>query len=474
VSVVVDGGSLTREEVVRVARGSETVELAPGVEERMADARALVERVLARGDRVYGLTTGVGMRKRFGVALEEQTAFNRMLVLNHRTGQGPPVAADVVRAAMLRLANALASGSPGVRPELAERLVRALNDGAEPVVRSLGSLGQADLPQAADLAHELFTDLELEAKEGIGLLNTNCFATGAAALAVDDAFRLADALDVAGALDLEAFAANLTILHPRVREVRPYPGLVQSLTRLREMLHGSSLWEPGTARNLQDPLTFRNVAHVHGALRDALAYVESVVATELNAAQENPLAVPAEDRIVSVANYEILPLAAALDFLRIALAPALTSAAERGVKLLQAAHTGLTEGLAPRSGLVENSLSEFGVPVQSLAAEARLLAAPVSYDVVSTSHAEGIEDRMTMAPLAARRTAEMIGLGERVVAVALVVACQAVDLRGAKLGTGTRRVYERVRERVPFMAEGETIPQDVQGVVDLVRAGDIS
>jgi histidine ammonia-lyase len=246
------------------------------------------------------------------------------------------------------------------------------------------------------------------------------------------------------------------------------------LTRLRELLDGSSLWEPGAARNLQDPLTFRNLAHVHGALRDALGYVERVVATELNAAQENPLAVPAEERIVSVANYEILPLAAALDFLRLTLAPAVTSAAERGVKLLQTAQTGLTEGLAPRSGLVENSLSEFGVPLQALAAEARLLAAPVSYDVVSTTHAEGIEDRMTMAPLAARRTAEMVGLGERVVAVALVVACQAVDLRGATLGAGTRRVYERVRERIPFTAEGDSIPQDVEGIVELVRGDEIS
>ncbi len=473
-TVFVDGRSLTRDEVVRVARRREAVELAPAVGERMAEARALVEQVLARGDRVYGLTTGVGMRKRFGVALEEQTSFNRMLVRNHRTGQGPPLAAEVVRAAMLRLANALASGAPGVRPGLAERLVRALNDGVEPAVRSLGSLGQADLPQAADLADELFADLELEAKEGISLLNTNSFATGAATLALDDAVTLTDALDVAGALDLEAFAGNLTILHPRVGDVRPYPGLVRTLARLRDLLDGSSLWKPGVARNLQDPLTFRNVAHVHGALRDTLAYVDAVVATELNASQENPLPIPAEGRIVSVANYEILPLAAALDFLRIALAPALTSAAERGVKLLQTAQSGLTEGLAPRSGLVENSLSEFGVPLQALAAEARLLAAPVSYEVVSTTHAEGIEDRMTMAPLAARRTAEMLDLGRRLVAIELVLACQAIDLRGTDLGAGTRRAYERVRERVPFTAEGDPIPQDLEQLVDLVRAGEIS
>jgi histidine ammonia-lyase len=488
-TVALDGSSLCVDEVVRVARGGERVELAPGVTERMRAARALVERVLARGDEVYGLTTGVGMRKRIRVSVEEQAEFNRMLILNHRVAQGAPVADDVVRAAILRLTNALATGTPGVRPELAERLAAALNGGERPVVRSLGSIGQADLAQGADLAHALFAGVPLEAKEGLALLNSNCFSTGAAALAVADAGRLADAMDVAGALDLEAFAANLTILHERVGEVRPYPGLVATLARLRLLLEGSYLWSAEAARNLQDPLTFRNVAQVHASLRDALTYVDGVIAIELNAAQENPLPVPGEGRIVSVGNYEILPLATALDFLRIALAPALSSAAERAVKLLQAPLTGLPEGLAPRSGLPENSVSEFGVPVQALAAEARLLAAPVSYELVSTTHAEGIEDRMTMAPLAARRTAEMIALGERVVAIELVLSCQAVDLRrasraaehesgkvapGVLLGAGTRQAYERVRERVPFMDEGDPVPQNLEPVVELVRSGAVA
>jgi histidine ammonia-lyase len=144
------------------------------------------------------------------------------------------------------------------------------------------------------------------------------------------------------------------------------------------------------------------------------------------------------------------------------------------VKLLQAHLTGLPEGLAPRSGLVENSLSEFGVPAQAIAAEARLLAQPVSYEVVTTTHAEGIEERMTMAPLSARRLAEMVGLGERLVAIELVLAAQAVDLReGPRLGAGTRRAYELVRERVAFMGEGESVPQDLEPVVELIRSGAI-
>jgi histidine ammonia-lyase len=411
------------------------------------------------------------MRKRFRVRPDEQEAFNRMLVLNHRVAQGPPLPRDAVRAAALRLANSLASGEPGARPELAQRVVELLNADALPPVRSLGSLGVADLPQAADLAYGIAEGFALAPKEGLALLNTGAFSTAAASLALADACGLADAMDVAGALDLEAFAANLSILHPRIAELRPYPGLAESLARLRALLAGSSLWEPAAARNLQDPLTFRCLPQIHGALRDALGYATGVVTTELNASQDNPMAVPEESRFVSVGSFEILPLAAALDFLRIALAPALASAAERGVKLLQASLTGLPEGLAPRSGLAENSLSELGVPLQALAAEARLLAQPVSAESLSTQHAEGIEDRITLAPLAARRLAEMASLGARVVAIELVLACQASDLRGRRLGAGTRRAYELVRGLVPFTDVGDPVPQDLEPVVELVRSG---
>lgn len=474
-TVVLTGEALTIEDVLAVARRGESVEIDRAAFERMRETRELVERVVARGDVVYGMTTGVGARKKVPVPAEEIPAFNRALIANHRTATGPDAPLETVRATILRLANTLAKGTAGTRPQIAERLVRALNDDERPRVRLLGSLGQADLPPMADLAHELFADVDLQAKEGLALLNSNAFSTGLAALATADATRLLQALDVAGALDLEAFAANVSMLHPAIGEVRPYPGLVTSLQRLRALLEGSYLWAPGAARNLQDPLTFRCLPQVHGALRDALDFTRRQVSVELNASQENPLVLPDEDRIVSVANFDVVPLAAALDFLRIALAPALTSAAERAEKLLQGPLTGLPDGLAPRQGLAENSLGELGVPVQGLAAEARLLAHPVSFEVVTTTHAEGIEDRMTMAPLAGRRLAEMVDLGERIVAIELAIACQAIDLRRADpLGTGTGRAYELVRERVPFMDEGDPLPADLDPIRELARSGTLS
>jgi histidine ammonia-lyase len=372
---------------------------------------------------------------------------------------------------MVRLANGFAKGTAGVRPELAERVVDALNGRRHPTVRPLGSLGQADLAQMTDVALGLLDGAAPAPKEGIALMNNNAFSTGVAALAVADARRLLETLDVAGALDLEGFAGNLSILHRAVGDTRPYPGLVFELGRLGALLEGSYLWDDGAARNLQDPLTFRCLPQLHGALRDALAFVENQLAIELNASQENPLVVVDEDRIISVANFDVLPLAAGLDFVRTVLASILTAANERLEKLLEWPLSGLPEGLAPERGLAEDSLAEFGVASAALTSEARLLAPPVSFELSTTTHAEGIEDRMTMAPLAARRLAEMVDLGARVAAIELVVAAQAVDLRKPRaLGRGTQAAYHAVRRVVAFADEGDPLP-DVEPAYRLVKEG---
>jgi histidine ammonia-lyase len=470
--IVLDGSGLSPEQVVAVARAGEAVELAPSARERMERARAVADRVLEDAAPVYGLSTGVGVRKRAQVAVAEQTAFNRRLILNHLVGQGEAAPEDVVRATMLVLANVLARGASSASPALVQRIVDALNARRHPEVRTLGSLGQADLAPMADLAHGLLdADDVLRPGEGLALLNNNAFATGTAALAVVDCSGLLDASLVAGALDLEGFAANLSIIDPAVARERPYAGIAIAIEQLRALLDGSDLFADGKARNLQDPLTFRCLPQVHGAALDALRFVRAQLEIELNAAQGNPLVDVEAGRILSVGNFDALPLAAALDFMRIALAPVLTSANERLVKLLQAPLTGLPEGLSERAGSAEDSLSEYGPAGQALTAEARLLAQPVSFELASSAHAEGIEDRATMAPLGARRLAEMVSLGEGIVAIELLVACQAVDLRGHRLGTGTGHARALVRERVAFKREADPIPARVEPLRDLVRSG---
>jgi histidine ammonia-lyase len=434
------------------------VELSADVARRVRAARAVVEQSLAGESLVYGLTTGVGVRKRTRVEPGDLAEFNRRLILEHRVGQGDPAPADVARAQLLLAVNGFARGMSGVRLELLEHLVARLNDGPPAVVRMLGSVGMADLPANADLAFSVLDGFELAAKEGLALLSNNAFSTALAALALADATRLLDTLDVAAALDLEALAGNVSVLH--------------GAQRFRALLDGSYLWQEGAARSLQDPISFRCIPQVHGAARAAFEFAHERLAHELNASQENPLVLLDEERIVSVGNFDALALSAALDFTRIALAPVLSTASERTVKLLQSPVTGLPEGLAAEAGLAESALSEFGVPVQALAAEAKLLAAPVSMESGSTSHHEGIEDRITLAPLSARRLAEMVDIGGRVAAIELVIAAQAIDLRGQpQLGAATRALYRSVRELIPFTARGEPPPQDLEPLRLLVQSG---
>jgi histidine ammonia-lyase len=470
VTVLLTGRDLDRAKLVRVAREREPVALDPAALERMAVARRIVEAALDDGRDVYGLSTAVGVLKRVRVEADAAADYSRRMIPRHAVAQGPTAAADHVRAMMLRLANSFAQGSTGVRPVLAERLVTALNDDLIPTVRTLGSVGQADLAPMADLALGLFSDLPLEAGEGLALVGSNAFSTGAAALVLTDAERLLDTMDAAGALSLEAIAARPTMLHPAIGMVRPYPGLRRTLDRLRALLEGSALWDAPTPRNLQDPLTFRNLPQIQGACRDVLDHVDRQLEIELNASQGNPIVVADEGSVISVANFEILPLAVALDYLRLVLATALGAASERTVKMLQTPWSGLPTGLTNASGTPDAGLGYWGIAIQSLAAEARLLAQPVSFELVSTTHAEGIEDRMTMAPLAARRVAEMVALGERIATLELAVASQSAELRGLRLGAGTALALAGVRRVLPALHADGPVP-DVEPLVDLVHRG---
>lgn len=468
--VTLTGSTLTLDEVVRVARAGERVEVHEAALARMQEARAVIEETLARGAPAYGVTTGVGMRREAPVPAEEAVTFNRSAVATHLVGLGAPVADDVVRASLVRLANGLAAGHQGVRPEVATAMAEALNADDLPRVSTLGTVGQADLAQNADLVHGVLRGLELEAGEAVGLLVGNAFSTGQAALAVADAGTLLEWMDVGAALDFEALRANVGALHPAVAKERPYPGIATTLERMRRLLEGSELWEPGAERFLQDPLTFRCVPQVHGAARDALRFVEGQLAIELNAHQGNPLVVLDERRLVSVGNFDSQPLAAALDFLRIALAPVLTAAAERALKLLSPRFSGLSEGLAPEAGSWQDGLSELGVAAQAVAAEARLLAQPVSFELASTTQESGVEDRTALSSLAARRLDEMLAHARRVLAVELVVAAQAIDLRGPlELGTGAAAAHAFVRQRIPFVGGAAAMPLPLEELATELR-----
>ena len=474
-TVMLTGSDLTADEVCRVARDGECVELAPDAVSHMSESRAVVEAALQRGAPVYGLTTGVGVRERVMLNPDEIGSYNRSLVLNHRVGFGPPATQAQVRATLLRLANGFARGTAGVRPELAQYIVESLNENHLPTVRSSGSVGQADVAPMADIAFDVMNHFALAANEGLALLNNNAYSTACAAIAVNETCRLANTLELVASLDLEALDASIDLLDSAIGQQRASPGLACSLASIRHCLDGSYLFNDRARRNLQDPLTFRSTPLVHGSLRDTIDFAAQQLQIELNAPQENPMVLAEGQRIVSVSNFDIVALAASLDYLRIALATTLTSACERTLKLLQTAVTGLPEGLAPEHGLSQDGLSEFGKAAQAATLEARALAHPVSFEVASSTDAEGFADRVTMAPLAARRLSDMVALGNRLAAIALVVSCQAVDLRRpAERGQLTRLAHQAVREHIPFVGHGDVVPQNLDMLVEMVSVGDFS
>jgi histidine ammonia-lyase len=266
--------------------------------------------------------------------------------------------------------------------------------------------------------------------------------------------------------------ANASVLEPEVAVARPYRGLLATLERLRELLAGGEVLGGGVARELQDPLCFRVVPQTHGAARDALAHAGSQLAVELASSGDNPLLELGGERLISAGNFDSTPVAIALDYARVGLAHAVTLANERIQKLLTARFSGLPSGLRRSDGQLDDGLAMLAYSAAAAAGEARLLAAPVSLELPTSSVDEGIDDRVVLSALGARRLGELAELALHVAAVELVCAAQAVDLRqrARLLATGTGAVYAATRRVVPFVAVG-AFPTDLAPLEALLRDG---
>jgi histidine ammonia-lyase len=489
VTLVLGDRPLLPADVCEVAGGRRVV-LGQHARERMDASRAVVDRLLERDEAIYGLTTGVGAMKDVRITPDGQAVFQTLLLRAHRVGHGELAPPDFVRAAMVVRVAGLAVGSAGVRPAVAEAFCRALDAPDPPRVHMLGSIGQADLSQMAEIGLALIGDGEggealaasgyepvtLGPREAHAIVNSNAFSVGVACLALEHARRALHALDLAAATSFEALLGNLDAIHPAVGAARPHIGTVETLGRLRVLLRDGTLFGgERPPRAIQDPLALKVVPQTHGAARHALSECEERLRVELASSGDSPLVLLDEDRAISNGNHDIAPVAIALDYARLGLAQAITIAGERVQKLLTARHTGLTTGLRDDPALPEDGLGILGHGAASLAGEARLLAQPVTLEQPTSAIAEGIEDRITMAPTAARRLHEMAGLALRLAAVELECAAQALDLRGraGELGAGTARAYEEVRRTLPFVAAGAAPDGDLDALTYWLAIGDV-
>jgi histidine ammonia-lyase len=495
--VILSGDGLTVDDVLAVARGRSRVELDPTALLRVREARAVVERALASGEAVYGVNTGLGSLSRHRLPIEEIGRFAFATVADQTASYGRPLPTDVVRAMMLARANGMAKAGVGVRRELIEMLAAALNAGLHPIVRMVGSVGQGDLSEMADIGKVLIgrgyaefegatlpgdealsraglKRIELEAKEALALIGANGVTMGRGSLVLVDAADLVESMQIAAAMSFEAFAANLSVIHPAAARMRPHAGLLLASTRLRDLLAGSQLWQHGAARNLQDPLSIRCVPQTHGALYDALSVARAMMEIELNSAGDNPLVVIEDDDIVSVGNFDVASLAMAFDFVRIALAHAAHVANERVQKLLWEHFSGLPTGLAAHDGPT-GGLRPLGRSFAAHASETRFLANPVSLDYRGQV-AEGVEDHASMAPLSVNVTSNLVTLMHRLVAIEMIIAAQGIDLRGgpARVGEGVRRAYELVREHAGMLSDEANWNADIDGLTALIGEGELA
>ena len=515
VPIVLTGADLTVPTVESVARRGVDATLDPGARARMQEARDLIESLVAEGAVVYGVTTGFGALAATVIEPADAPRLQENLLMSHAAGVGPAFPREVVRAMLLLRANTLALGHSGCRPLLVDRLLDFLRLGIHPVVPEQGSVGASgDLAPLAHLALPLIgrgqvefggavmpallalreTGLEpltLGAKEGLALLNGTQMMSAIGALLLADADRLVRTASVVAAMSVEALLGTDVAFAAAYQLARPHPGQIAVAAELRHLLRDSTLQtgHHGHAHKVQDPYSLRCVPQVHGAVRDTLDHLRRVLDIELNSATDNPLVFPgggiADEatiatgggRVISGGNFHGEPIALALDFAKIALAE-LGSISERRTALLVDPHLngGLPPFLAASSG-IDSGMMIYQYTAAALVSENKVLAHPASVDSIPTSANQ--EDHVSMGSISARHARLVLAHVERILAIELLVAAQALDLRlavseGAVSGAGVAEALARIRARIRHL-DGDREPgPDLAAATAMVHDGELA
>jgi histidine ammonia-lyase len=517
--IVLTGADLAIADVEAVARGGASVALDGHARERMQEARDVIEALVAEGAVVYGVTTGFGDLASTFIEPAQAGQLQENLLMSHAAGVGEAFPREVVRAMLVLRANTLALGHSGCRPLIVDRLIAFLDAGIHPVVPEQGSLGASgDLAPLAHLALPLIgrghveyngqvvpallalreaglEPLTLEAKEGLALLNGTQMMGAIGALLLADSDRLARTASVAAAMSVEALLGTDVAFAAAYQLARRHPGQIAVAAELRHLLRDSGLqrMHHGSAHKVQDPYSLRCVPQVHGAVRDALDHLRRVLDIELNSATDNPLVFPGGGvadadtmatgggRVISGGNFHGEPIALALDFAKLALAE-LGSISERRTALLvdHRLNGGLPPFLARSSG-VESGMMIYQYTAAALVSEHKVLAHPASVDSIPTSANQ--EDHVSMGSIAARHARAVLTGVERIIAIELLVAAQALDLRLALLaaegsaaaaavpGTGVVEAHRRIRARVAHLDRDREPGPDLAAATVLVHDG---
>jgi histidine ammonia-lyase len=501
--IILNGESLTFEQVLAVAHGKPNeprVELSNEAKEKIDRSAAAVQKLLERGEIAYGITTGFGAFKDKIISREETEQLQRNVLLSHAVGVGKPFDIPTTRAVMLIRANTLARGFSGIRCETLELLLEFLNRGIHPVIPEKGSLGASgDLAPLAHMACVLIGEGEAEhqgeilggkdalaaadlkpvtlaAKEGLALTNGTTIMTAVGLLETHKAKKLAETADISGCMSLEALNGTTLAFDERIHALRPHPRQMRCAANLREILKGSEFVRNDDSLNVQDAYTLRCMPQVHGACLDAIDYAEWVVNLELNAVTDNPLIFVNGDAIevISGGNFHGEPLALAADYLAIALTELGNISERRIMKLTDAASNGgvlppfLTEHGGLNSGFM---IAQY--TAAALCNENKVLSHPASADTIPSS--ANVEDHVSMGVTSALKVRRIVENLESILSLELFCAAQGIDFRKKalgdekKLGSGTQKIYDLIRTRVPFIEKDEYMKTHIDAMLKIVQ-----
>ncbi|MBZ6476620.1 histidine ammonia-lyase [Streptomyces griseocarneus] len=496
-TVVVGTHGTTAEDVISVARGAARVVVSEEALAAVAASRQVIDDLAAKPDPVYGVSTGFGALAVRHISPDLRAQLQRNIVRSHAAGMGPRVEREVVRALMFLRLKTLASGHTGVRPLVVETMAAILNAGITPVVHEYGSLGcSGDLaplshcaltlmgegdaegpdgvvrPAAQLLAEHRIEPVELREKEGLALLNGTDGMLGMLAMACADLARLITSADITAALSLEALLGSEKVLAPELHAIRPHPGQGASAANMLAVLKGSGLTghHQDDAPRVQDAYSIRCAPQVAGAGRDTLAHARLVADRELAAAVDNPVVLP-DGRVESNGNFHGAPVAYVLDFLAIAAADLASIAERRTDRLLDKNRShGLPPFLAGDAG-VDSGLMIAQYTQAALVSEMKRLAVPASVDSIPSSAMQ--EDHVSMGWSAARKLRTAVQALGSVVAVELVAATRAIELReGLEPGPAAKAVIAAVRAAGVEGPGGDRfLAPDLAAAEVFVRAG---
>jgi histidine ammonia-lyase len=493
-----DGHSLTLDELLAIADDFEPVALAPSAAAHVDAARSVVDRHAAGDAPVYGINTGFGSLAEVKIARHALGDLQHNLLRSHAAGVDAPLSVRAVRATMALRANVLAKGYSGIRRATLERLIEALNRRVHPIVPSRGSVGASgDLAPLAHLALVLIGEgraavgndadvldgrsalaraglepVALGPKEGLALINGTQASAAVAALALLGAERLARAADIAAALSIDGLRGSWHPFERRLHDPRPYDGQRTSAANLLGLLQNSAINKSHeNCGRVQDAYSMRCAPQVHGAGRDALAYARRTLEIEANAATDNPMVFTDTGEIVSGGNFHGAPIALAADVIVLALAQFATISERRADRLVNPALSGLEPFLARDSGL-QSGYMIAQVTAAALVSELKTLAHPASVDTIPTS--ANREDHVSMSMVAALKAQRALELATQVVAVEILLACQAIDLlRPLSTSPALAPVHAFVRSHVPTLNEDRPPANDIEWVAGAISGGAI-